>query len=81
MHVVYSNTAHGIYFSRKLYCSEPNKAFAQAGCTRLGQAPIRNKEMVEYADAVLLYPGGKGAALMKTLALLFTLGEMIRLGF
>ena len=26
--------------------------------------PIRNKEMAEYADAVVLFPGGKGTASM-----------------
>jgi len=26
---------------------------------------IRNKQMVEYADAVVLFPGGKGTANMK----------------
>lgn len=27
--------------------------------------PIRNKKMAEYADAVILFPGGKGTASMK----------------
>ena len=26
--------------------------------------PIRNKKMAEYADAVILFPGGKGTASM-----------------
>ena len=27
--------------------------------------PIRNKEMAEYADAIILFPGGKGTASMR----------------
>jgi len=34
-----------------------------------GAGPIRNKEMADYADAVLLYPGGRGTSSMKALAL------------
>jgi len=34
-----------------------------------GAGPIRNKAMADYADAVLLYPGGRGTASMKVLAL------------
>ena len=30
--------------------------------------PIRNKQMAEYADAVVLFPGGRGTASMKSLA-------------
>jgi len=30
-----------------------------------GAGPIRNKQMAEYADAVVLFPGGKGTASMK----------------
>lgn len=28
--------------------------------------PIRNRQMAEYADALILFPGGKGAADMKS---------------
>jgi len=30
--------------------------------------PIRNKQMAEYADAVILFPGGPGTANMRNLA-------------
>jgi len=30
--------------------------------------PIRNKQMAQYADAVILFPGGKGTASMRKLA-------------
>jgi hypothetical protein len=40
------------------------KAFPYLGALGRAGGPVRNAQMAEYADALILFPGGRGAASM-----------------
>lgn len=70
---IVSGCADGIDYSGELYCKYDTKLILKlfpANWTELGKAagPIRNKQMAEYADALLLIWDGKskGSFNMKT---------------